>query len=217
MIAKLLYLGKRTRPDILVAVQFLSTRVTVATRQDQHKAYRVLKYINYTRHMGVLLGANNPMEVIAYIDAAYGVHANRKSHTGVTISMGTGSFYNTTRSQDINVKSSAEAELVGLSDGLGSVIYTRNFLIAQGYDVPPATIMQDNMSTINLAQNGMSTSDKTRHISIRYFFVKDRISNGEVRIKHLGTDRMIADILTKPLLGETFERLRDLLLGYTSL
>jgi hypothetical protein len=89
--------------------------------------------------------------------------------------------------------------------------------IAQGYDVPPATIMQDNMSTINLAQNGMSTSDKTRHISIIYFFVKDRISNGEVRIKHLGTDRMIADILTKPLLGETFERLRDLLLGYTSL
>ena len=67
-----------------------------------------------------------------------------------------------------------------------------------------ATINQDNTSTINLAHNGMSNSEKTRHISIRYFFVTDRIKSGEIYLQHLGTAHMIADILTKPLQGELF-------------
>ena len=70
-------------------------------------------------------------------------------------------------------------------------------------------------STINLANNGMSNSEKTRHISIRYFFVTDRIKSGDINLRHLGTEDMIADILTKPLQGELFVRLRDLLLGYS--
>ena len=115
------------------------------------------------------------------------------------------------------MKSSCECELVGLSDGLSQVIFTRNFLLGQGYEVQPATVMQDNTSTINLAQNGMSNSEKTRHISIRYFFVTDRIKSGEIKLQHMGTEDMIADILTKPLQGELFKKLRDLLLGYTCL
>ena len=63
----------------------------------------------------------------------------------------------------------------------------------------------------------MSNSEKKRHISIRYFFVTDKIKSGEVNLQHLGTADMIADILTKPLQGELFVRLRDLLLGYTCL
>jgi len=152
LVYKLLYLAKRTRPDILEPIQFLSKRINESTKD-----------------------------------------------------------------QSINTKSSCECELVGLSDGLSQVIYTRNFLIGQGYEVPPATVMQDNTSTINLAQNGMSNSEKTRHIDIRYFFVTDRIKSGDIIIQHMGTENMIADLLTKPLQGELFARLRDLLLGYATL
>ena len=78
-----------------------------------------------------------------------------------------------------------------------------------------AVLHQDNTSTISLAENGRSNSDRTKHIGIRYFFVKQYVENGTMKIQHCPTLQMIADILTKPLQGELFRRLRDLLLGYT--
>ena len=69
------------------------------------------------------------------------------------------------------------------------------------------------MSTIALIKNGRSSSERTRHISIRYFWIKDRIDQGEVVVEHLPTLDMVADILTKPLQGQRFIRLRSLLLG----
>ena len=48
----------------------------------------------------------------------------------------------------------------------------RNFLIAQGYDERPATVMQDNEAAIKLANNGFSSAMRTRHINIRYFLLK---------------------------------------------
>jgi len=217
MVYKLLYLAKRTRPDILGPTQFLSTRVTQARQQDDKKLDRILEYLNETSYLGLLLSANTPAEVISYIDASYGVNTSRRGHTGSMITLGSGAIHAGSKEQSINVKSSCECELVGLSDGLSQVIFTRNFLLGQGYEVQPATVMQDNTSTINLAQNGMSNSEKTRHISIRYFFVTDRIKSGEIKLQHMGTEDMIADILTKPLQGELFRKLRDLLLGYTCL
>jgi hypothetical protein len=70
------------------------------------------------------------------------------------------------------------------------------------------------MSTISIAEKGRSTSSRTRHISIRYFFVKDRIDSGEVEVVYLPTEDMKADILTKPLQGELFRRMRAELLGH---
>jgi hypothetical protein len=69
------------------------------------------------------------------------------------------------------------------------------------------------MSTIAMANRGESNSPRTRHIAVRYFFVKDRIDAGEVAVEHLGTDNMLADILTKPMQGELFKRMRTGLMG----
>jgi hypothetical protein len=217
MVAKLLFLSHRTRIDILLPTQFLSTRVLIATEQDQVKLERILHYLNYTRNLGLVLSANKPTEILAYIDAAYGVHKDRKSHTGVVASLGGGSIYSSSTSQSINTTSSSESELVGLSDGIKPILFIRNFLIEQGYTAIETTVFQDNMSTINLINNGAGNSNKSRHIDIRYFFVTDRLKQGHLRVKHLGTSDMIADILTKPLTGTIFAKLRDLLLGYTTL
>lgn len=73
---------------------------------------------------------------------------------------------------------------------------------------------QDNQSTMRLAENGRSNSDRTKHIKLRYFFIKQYLDSGEFVLEYCPTEDMIADILTKPLHGETFKRLRGLLLGY---
>ena len=106
---------------------------------------------------------------------------------------------------------------MGLSDGIKPILFIRNFLIEQGYTAIETTVFQDNISTINLINNGAGNSKKSRHIDIRYFFVTDRLKQVHLRVKHLGTSDMIADILTKPLTGAIFVKLRDLLLGYTTL
>jgi len=109
--------------------------------------------------------------------SSYGVHADGKSHTGVYITLGRGGVFFRSTKQKIVTKSSTESELVGLSDSLSQAIWTREFLIGQGYKVGPAKVFQDNMSTITLAAKGSSTSDRTRHIHIRCFFVKDRVTS----------------------------------------
>ena len=74
----------------------------------------------------------------------------------------------------------------------------------------PAIIYEVNMSTIALVKNGKSNSDKTRHIAIRYF----GIMNKEISVNYMPTEDMIADILTKPLQGTLFKKLRDKLLNW---
>jgi len=213
LVAKLLYLAKRVRPDLLVSVSYIATRVRCATEKDHHKLERVLKYLNATRELGLTLEVSGKISVVGYIDASYGVHLDGKSHTGAAITMGKGIIYAKSAKQKIVTKSSTEAEIVGLSDSSSQVIWSRDFLIGQGYKVDAATIYQDNMSTIALVKKGQSTSERSRHINIRYFFVKDRVDQGDVRIEYKPTADMLADILTKPLQGSLFAKLRNQLLN----
>jgi hypothetical protein len=138
-----------------------------------------------------------------------------KSHTGGVISLGTGSVHVSSKKQQLMTKSSTEAELVGVSDVLPQILWVRQFLEAQGHGIGKVVLYQDNQSTIALAKKGRSTSARTRHVAIRYFFVKDRVEAGEVVIEYLPTEVMSADIMTKPLQGDLFREMRDRVLGIT--
>ena len=95
-VAKCLYLAIRTRPDIMVAVSHLTTRVLPgkANKSDEEKIMRLLKYLNGTRELGLMLGGdeNNELNLQAYSDASYGIHADAKSHTGLYVTLGRGSI-----------------------------------------------------------------------------------------------------------------------------
>ncbi len=212
-IAKIMYLAKLCRPDCLLTVCFLATRVTNPTKQDWKKLHRLLCYLNETKELGIVLKPGRKLGLTAYIDASYGIHADGKSHSGITITIGGAPIHAESVRQSIVTKSSTEAELVAISDGLSTLIWSRDFLIEQGYNMGPAALRQDNLGTIAMAEKGHSTSKKTRHINIRYFFVTDRISSGEVELSYTSTDEMIADLLTKPIIGEQFIALRDRLLN----
>jgi hypothetical protein len=213
-VAKLLYLGKRVRPDILTAVIYLATRVQKPCEEDWKKLERVLKYINGTRQLGLRIKPGPEIKVEAFVDASYAVHADYRSQTGCVISIGGGSVYCKSGKQKLTSKSSTEAELVGLSDSLPQIIWLRNFLIAQGHQLGPARVHQDNKSVLNLVQRGAPASERTRHINIRYFFAKDKVDSKEIELAYLPTEQMVADMLTKPLQGSLFRSLRASLLNW---
>lgn len=206
-VPKLSWVGKRARPEILAATSFLTTRTSAPTEQDQAKLTHVHRYLYGSRHRGIALGvADEGMRVEAHIDAAYGVHGESgKSHSGLSISLGKGPVHVASKKQKIVTKSSTEAELVALSDMASQVIHVRNFVIAQGYAVGPAVIYQDNLSCMALMNKGGPCSERTRHIAIREFWLKERIDNGDVKTVHKGTAEMYANVVTKAVVGEQFE------------
>ena len=216
-VAKCLYLALRTRPDILVAVNFLTTRVNSATTQDVKKLTRLCGYLKFTVHLGVKLGGDiaGKFKLFAYADAAYGVHSDAKSHTGLFFSFRRGPIFVKWGKQRCVTRSSCEAELIALSDLTSLAIWLDHlFLELSGRSSKPITLYEDNTAVIHLVNNGMPTSDRARHIHIRNNFVHQFITAGDIIVMHCGTQNMIADILTKPLALQPFLYLRDYLLGY---
>jgi hypothetical protein len=213
LVAKLLYIGKKARPDILVPVGFLTTRVLKPTIYDWGKCVHVCMYLNHTKMIPLRLGANEDPCVEIYIDASHGVYEDRKSISGIIVTIGRGAVYSSSVRQRIVTTSSTEAELVAISDGLGHALWTRNFYGSLGYSLPPVILYQDNQSTILLATNGRSSAGRTRHVDIRYFWIKDRVQNGEVIITYLPTEDMAADMLTKHMKISDFLANRRILLA----
>ena len=132
----------------------------------------------------------------------------------MVLTLGLGPLMVKSTKQKIVTKSSTESELIALSDLCSPVIWNREFLCAQGEDPSPTIVYQDNQSTMALINKGSSSSERTRHIKIRHFWVKDRVDAGDVEIVYIPTEDMTADILTKPLQGPTFLRLRQMLLNW---
>ena len=92
----------------------------------------------------------------------------------------------------------------------------KKFLECQGFKVKLNVIFQDNTSTMGLATNGkISSGKRTRHFDIKLFYITDLISRGEVTVKYCPTDDMIADYMSKPLMGIKFKVFRDLIMNLT--
>ena len=221
-IAQLLYLGTHVRPDILCSIIFLTSRVQKLTVEDLEKFKDILYYLNGSIELGIMLGGDkdNRIRLLAYADASYGVHnTTGRSHGGTVISYGRGpNFVRSNILKEVCL-SSSEAELMQLTGTTSLAAAQRNFGIEQQHLDPAekGLLLEDNKSAIHMSHNGKSISHRTKHINIKYFFIKQYLDNGEFQLKHCPTKAMVADILTKPLQGATFIELRDLLLGYQAL
>ena len=212
VVARLLYLAKRTRVDILLAVAFLTTRVKAPTDDDQGKLMRVLKYLYSTKSQVLVLAPTGELKVEGYIDAAFGCHEDGKSHTGVVITLAGMMVASMSSKQKIVSKDSTEAELAGLSDKVLSVVQCYEFLCGQGYDNGPPTVYQDNTSCIHLVtQDGGSF--RTKYFKVRRARIREMCDAGEILLVYLETRRMLADILTKPLQGGLFLFLLQCIIG----
>ena len=134
------------------------------------------------------------------------------------MSYGTGVIHAKSNKQKINVKSSTESEIVGASEYCPYNIWQMMFMEQQGYPLYNNILFQDNKSTIKMHKNGRnSCTGNSRHIHIRYFFVKDRVDKGEISVEYCPTHLMIADFFTKPLTGKLFHRFRNIIMGYESI
>jgi len=191
--------------------------VTKSNVDDYKKLARTIQYLKETIDMPLILKDDGSGSLQWWVDASFGVHPDMKSHTGGTFSMGKGSIYSTSTAQKIVARSSTEAELIGVHDVLPQILWTIYFLREQGITVNETVLYQDNKSAILLEKNGRASSSKrTRHILIRYYFVKEHVGNGNIRIEYCPTKQMVADFFTKPLQGSLFFIMRDWVMNLDS-
>ncbi len=172
-------------------------------------------YLRETKKLALTLEAGDLLVVKWWVDASFAVHKDIRSHTGGTLSLGKGAVYSTSVRQKLVTKSSTEAELVvAVDDVMPMILWTRQFLEGQGYEIKDNIVYQDNQSAMLLEKNGQRSSTKrTRHLNIRYFFVTDRIRAKQLTVEYCPTGDMWADVFTKPLQGAAFVKFRKLILN----
>lgn len=213
-VARILYLAKRVRADIITVVSFLCTRVTKATEEDQAKLESLLGYLKRTMTRKLYLHAMSSRQLLAFIDAAFALHFfDSKSHTGVIITMGGVVIYISSRKQKCIAKSPTEAELVGLTDNLGLVELFHEFLsFLFGKPIPTPIIYQDSTSVISLVTRGGGIT-RTKHMRARVNLGKECFDERRAIVTYLNTKEMWADGASKILEGKPFLQFADFVTG----
>jgi hypothetical protein len=137
-------------------------------------------------------------EMVAYVDAAYTIHNDSKSHTGVIIYVGGTLVYVSSKKQKCMSKSPTEAELIGLMDNLGLVELFHEFLeFVTMKKVNPPTIYKDCNVVVSLVTKGGGQT-RTKHLRARMNLGKEMVDEKRVIVKYIRGEDMGADGFSKP-------------------
>jgi hypothetical protein len=149
--------------------------------------------------------ADNLSKICCWVKTSHTMYKDCRGHTGAMMSLRKGATTSFSNKQKINTKSSTESELVSADQALSSILHTGYFIEAQGYFVKHNLPFQDNQSTMHLEVNGSLSSSKcTKHIKCCFFFICNKIANGNLKVLYCPTESMWADVLTKPKQGGPF-------------
>ncbi len=206
MVAQLLFMCTRAQQDIQTAVPFLTTRVKSLDKDNWGKLKRVLKYLNGKKYLKLRLSVENVGMLKWYVGGSHNVHLDCRGHGGALFSMGKGVTMSYLRKLKLNTRNLMESKLVTADMYMPEMLWSLYFIQAQGYKAECMGLYQDNISTQLLIKNGwMSSGKRTKHIKAKFFFIKDRVDKGEIKVMDCPTKEMWADVLTKPLQGMAFQ------------
>ena len=202
LVMALFYIAKKTRPDILFTVAYLATESASPTHEHMAKAYMVLAYLYETKDIELTHNCNSsdPGGLYAFVDASYAIHKDMKGHTGALIfDELLNLFYSSSTKQKLMGKSSTDAEIIGAHATMNSIESLKALYSEMTGSSKPTVLFQDNLSAKFLMENGDSSSDKSKHMKIRYFYIKEKVDEKVVEVQYRNTERMWADLLTKPI------------------
>lgn len=199
LIGALMYLAVNSRPDIAYVISFLSQFNNNPKLEHWKCAKRVLRYLKGTLDYCLVYKKANSINVTGYTDADWANDINdRKSYTGFVFKLANGAISWEARKQRSVALSSTEAEYVAISESVKEAIFLKGFINEIVGCIDFITIYNDNQSAQKLVYNPVF-HNRTKHIDVKYHFVRKCVEDKEINVKYLSTDKMIADIFTKPL------------------
>lgn len=211
LIGSLMYLTA-TRPDLMYVVCLISRFMAHPKEAHWEAAKRVLRYLRGTVDMGVYYRREVLDDLVGYCDSDYAGNVDdSRSTTGFVFMLSAGAVSWSLRKHPIVTLSTTEAEYVAAAACACQCVWMQRVLNSLGYDhCRCVTLFCDNTSTIKLAKNHVFHG-RSKHINVRFHFIRDLSKDGVVKLEFCGSSEQLADIFTKPLKLEAFERLRKML------
>ena len=222
LIGSLMYAAISTRYDAAYKICELARHVVSPCKRHVNEAMRVLRYLVGTKEHclvfkpGQQTGTDQSFTVEAWTDSDWASNTvHRKSTTG-WIARVNGNIVSWQSKLQANVAlSSCEAELYACTTGALEVAYLRGLLVELGLlnnnRSPPSLIHMDNQSAMKTAQNGIRSSDRNKHVDVRYHWITEKLERREIELVWIRTEDQLADILTKPLSRQPFKHIMKLL------
>ncbi|MBW0498745.1 hypothetical protein O181_038460 [Austropuccinia psidii MF-1] len=200
-IGMLSYLVLHTIPDIAFTVSILSQHVNKPTSAVWKLIKQVVRYLKGKSGKGIKYTKENTQvaDLIGWADADYANPTiTRKSTSGYVITLFGNPISLSTKKKSIVAQSTTEAEFVVVNKFSKQVQWMSNLLSSIGIDIPTPVLLNDNAGVVFIAQEAKLNSN-SKHIKIIFQYLGDLIKKKLMRIAHISTQSMIADILTKPL------------------
>lgn len=200
VIGALNWVAVGSRPDVAFIVSQLAEFLVNPGRIHWEAAKRVIRYLKSTKELKLTYGADERRGFEGFTDADGATQDHRHAISGFAVLLDGGAVSWSSKKQELVTLSTMEAEYVGATHAAKELIWFRN-LIGEifrplGY---PTTLHSDNQSAIALANSDGQFHARSKHIDIRYHFIKFSIQDGSIVLIFRPTEDMIADILTKPL------------------
>lgn len=201
-----------TRPDIVYGVGLLSRYMEMPRESHWQAVKRVLRYAKGTLNFGLFYAYGENSKLMGYSDSDWGRDLEeRNSTTGYVFYFGSTAFTWTSKKQPIVALSSYEAEYVAVSFTVCEAIWLRNLLAGLNHTQEGSTVIYvDNKSTIKLSKNPIQRG-RSKHIDTRLHFLRDHVKQKTIELLYCHTTDRVADIFTKPLSFEVFNKLRAML------
>jgi hypothetical protein len=197
IIGSLLYLTA-SRPDIMYSTCICARYQANPKESHLLAAKRILRYLKGTPSLGLWYPKDSGFELTAYTDSDYaGCKLDRKSTSGSCQFLGEKLVSWSSRKQNCVSTSTAEAEYVAAASCCSQVLWMKTQLADYGYTMRRIPIYCDSKSAIQITANPVQHS-KTKHIDIRYHFIKDHVEKGNIELHFVESKLQLADLFTKP-------------------
>lgn len=207
-----MYIAVTSRPDIAHAVHRLAKYMANPGRAHWKALKRLVRYLLGTRELWLVYGRDNS-GLAGFTDADWGTSDDsRHSVCGYVYTFDGGAISWSAKQQSVVALSSTEAEYVGITHAAKEAIWLRSLLtdlVHPDFANHAVRLYSDNKGAMDLARNNAFHA-RTKHIAIRYHFIREAVEKGEVDLGYRRTEDMPADIFTKPLAHARLEHLRGL-------
>jgi hypothetical protein len=209
-VGSLMFLMVCTRPDIAFSVGQVAQFSHNPKQAHWTAVQRVLAYLKGTSKCGITYGeTSHPHVLTAFSDSDYaGDSDTRRSTTGYLLTYNGGPVAWGSRRQSCVSLSTTEAEYIAMCEAAKDIVWTRRLLSGIGCDQKqPTELFCDNQGALKLVSNP-EFHRRTKHIDVRYHYVREQQMDGSIVVSHVGTKEQLADLLTKALAGPAFQDLR---------
>ena len=211
VIGSLLYLMLGTRPDICYAVTLMAQFAANPTEDHLNRALYICRYLIGTKSYALVYQGQSGNGLMACTDSDWADSPEaRKSRSGYFMKFANGAFSWLSRRQKTVALSSTEAEYMSLSDCSRQVAWIKMLLEEIGYKLGPLPICSDNQGAIFISSNPV-TERRSKHIDIRYHYIRELIEDKKVKVFYISTDENPADLFTKNLGRIKFLKFRGML------